>query len=211
MEGGTKNPKAAQQEVVDLSKFLYLADEKECDINHVTTMSHIVDYLNKLRQSGVGPSGQVTKLTTILDATKMIISRVPDDGGNEKTKELVVRAKVVETKIKEISKSLRRENSIIRLQKRDMFDGGSEDRDRVLTFLEDKRLADLVEGYVEKETMTDAEQLIARRYLMCYIVYRNSHRQGAVVNLRIREQQRAIEHKTKSGETVFVYKVFIGL
>ena len=92
MEGGTKNPKAAQQEVVDLSKFLYLADEKECDINHVTTMSHIVSYLNKLRQSGVGPSGQVTKLTTILDATKMIISRVPDDGGNEKTKELVVRA-----------------------------------------------------------------------------------------------------------------------
>ena len=189
-----------------MSKFLYLANEKECD---VTTMSNIVDYLNKLRQCGVGPSGQVTKLTTILDATKMIVSRVPDDGGDEKTKELVVRAKVVETKIKGISKSLRKENAVIRLQKREMFDGGSSDRDWVLTFLEDKQLADLVEGYVKKETMTDAEQLIARRYLMCYIVYRNSHRQGAVVNLRIREQKRAIEHKTKSGETVFIYKVCI--
>ena len=70
----------AQQEVVDISKFLYLADASECNMEHITTMSHIVTYLNALRESGVGPSGQITKLTTVMDAMKMLISKVPDDG-----------------------------------------------------------------------------------------------------------------------------------
>ena len=126
VEGGTKNPPTAAQEVVDLSKFLHMANNKECDISNVTFMSHIINYLNRLRQSGVGPSGQITKLSTITNALRMVVSMVPDDGGDDETKNLVVRVKVVETKVKGITKSLRKECSAIRLEKRELFDGGSD-------------------------------------------------------------------------------------
>ena len=91
----------------------------------------------------------------------MVISRLPNDGGDEKTKELVVRAKVVEIKLKGIAKSLQKESCIIRLQKREMFDGGSEERDRVLSFLENKQLKELVRGYLEKDSVSEVEHLMA--------------------------------------------------
>ena len=110
-----------------------MANTKECDINNVTSMSHIINYLNRLRKSGVGP---ITKLTTITNALRMVVSMVPNDGGDDETKDLVVRVKVVETKIKGITKSLRKECSVIRLEKREMFDGGTDMRHQVLAFLQ---------------------------------------------------------------------------
>ena len=194
---------------MDLSKFLYLADSSTCDLDHVTVITHIVRYLNELRNGGVGPSGQVTKLQTLLNALRMLVTAVPDDGGDENTKDMVVRAKVVETKIKGITKSLRKECSVIRLQKRDMYAGDKETRDKVLTFLDDARLQELVQGYITKDKMEEGENLMARRYLMCCLVYKNAQRQGAVVNLRVSEVERAVCHRTKSGDDVYVYKVCV--
>ena len=71
VEGGSKGRAAAGQETVDLGKFLKLVDPSTCDLNNVTYMKHIVTYLNKLRECGVGPSGQVTKLTTLVIVPKM--------------------------------------------------------------------------------------------------------------------------------------------
>ena len=84
---------------------------------------------------------------------KIVISRLPDNKGEE-TKELVVRAKVIETKLKGMSKSLQNESSVIRLQKREMFDRGSEERHRVLTFLENRQLKELIQGYLEKGSVS---------------------------------------------------------
>ena len=50
VEGGSKNDKAAEQEAVDLVKFLYLADEASCEMTNVTRMVNVVKYLNKLRE-----------------------------------------------------------------------------------------------------------------------------------------------------------------
>ena len=55
---------------------------------------NIVKFFNKLRNCGVGPSGQITKLQTRLNAVKMM---VPYDGDDEETRDMVVKAKVVET------------------------------------------------------------------------------------------------------------------
>ena len=85
-------------------------------------MLNMVKYSNRLRESGVGPSGQITQLSTLMDAMKMIITRIPDDGGDEQTKELVVRTKIVETRIKGMAKSLKKDSSLIQLQKRELFD-----------------------------------------------------------------------------------------
>ena len=126
VEGGSKSTAATKQDVIDLANFLYLANLNSCDLDNVIQMPNIVKFLNELRKCGVGPSGQITKLQTLLNAVKMLVMSVPDDGGDEATKDVVVKAKVIETKIKGISRSLRKECSIIRMQKRDMFDGGSD-------------------------------------------------------------------------------------
>ena len=68
VEGGSKNPAATAQEVVDLAKFLYMADFTESQLENVCNMAHIVQYLNKLRMAGIGPSEQITKLQTILNS-----------------------------------------------------------------------------------------------------------------------------------------------
>lgn len=154
--------------MVDVSKFLYIADPNTCKMENVTSMESVVRYLNQLREHGVGPSGQKSKLSALANAMKMVLSGLPDDGGDEETKELVVKAKVVETELKGITQSLRKESGTIRLHKREMFEGGSEERDCVLSFLENKQLKELVQGYVQKDSLSDAEQLLARRFLMCF-------------------------------------------
>ena len=85
---------------------------------------------------------------------------------------------------------------------RSMGGGG---RDRVLLFLENKRLFELVESYLQK--MSEAEQLITRRFLTCSLIYRNAQRQGPVTNLKVVEQSLAEGQDTANG-TVYVYKVW---
>ena len=109
--------------MVDLSKYLHLTDPSNCNLDNVTQMSHIVKYLNKFRKCGVGPSGQITKLQTLTNVLRMMVISVRDDGGDGETKDLVVRVKVLETKLKGIMKSLRKECSVIRLRKMDLYDG----------------------------------------------------------------------------------------
>ena len=69
-------------------------------------MTNVVKFLNELRKSGVGLSGQITKLQTLLNAVKMMVMAVLDDGGNDETKYVVVRPNVMETNIKGISENL---------------------------------------------------------------------------------------------------------
>jgi len=55
--------------------------------------------------------------------------------------------------------------------------------------------------------MTEQEQLITHRFLMCTLVFRNVQREGPVKNLTLDEQRRATPHKTSTGE-VMIYKVW---
>ena len=112
VEGGSKNAKAAEQEAVDLAKFLHLADKSCCDITNVRRMANVVRYLNKLRESKVGPSGQITKLNTLSNALKMLMSTVPEDGGDEKMKDMAVRISVIESRMKEIAVTPERSHHI---------------------------------------------------------------------------------------------------
>ena len=52
-----------------------------------------------------------------------------------------------------------------------MFDGGIEESHHVLTFLENRQLKELIQSYLEKGSVSEVEQLMVRRFLMCYIVY----------------------------------------
>ena len=63
---------------------------------------------------------------------------------------------------------------------------------------------ELVESYLQE--MSEAEQLITRRFLMCSLIYRNTQRQGLVTNLKVIEQSLAEAQETANG-TVYVYKI----
>ena len=78
----------------------------------------------------------------------MLMSSIPEDGGDEATKDMAVRISVIENKIKGITKSLQKEATTLQLKKRDLFEGPRTDRGTVLSFLEDKRLLELVTRYV---------------------------------------------------------------
>ena len=84
-KGGRKSSSVASQETVDLATFLFLADEKKCDITNVTRRANIIKCLYKLRQCGVGPSDQRTKLKTLQQALKMLDTHIPDAGASAHT------------------------------------------------------------------------------------------------------------------------------
>ena len=207
MEGGAKKPNIAWQAVVDLSKFLKLIDPERCVLRNVSYMANILRFLNKLRADKCGPSGELTKLSTLKTALNMMVSRIPEDSTDEEDRALILRAKVVETRINGIQKTIRKEANAISAQKREFFVGEKVDRGTVIQFLGNERLLQLVKSYIAKEKMTEAEQLLTRRFLMCTLVYMNSQRQGPVVNLQLEEQAQATVDTTR-GTTRYIYKVW---
>ena len=207
-EGGDKSSSISHQETVDLAKFLYLANKDKCDITNITVMNNITKFLSKLKEFGVGPSGQITKLTTIQRALKMMVDQIPSEGATDKQLKLVSYSTIIHTKVARIMKTLRRECSTIKKRKRDMFDTDADDHEKVLSFLGNENLLELMQSCVKKDTLTEQEQLTLRRYLMCKLVYENAQRQGAVVNMKLVELANAKMQTTSNGRKLFVYKVW---
>ena len=97
------------------------------------------------------------------------------DDCSESDQQLVVRAKVVETKIRGLQKSIRKECAAIRMRKRDLFNYYSKsDRVVVLKSLGNKQLYNVVKSYIEQDSLTENQQLLARRYLMRTLLYTNT-------------------------------------
>ena len=76
-----------------------------------------------------------------------------------------------------------------------------------MQFLNDPRLEEVIGVYLDKEEVEETKSLMARRFLMCSLMFKNAQRQGAVVNLWLDEYKRAVTHSTKTGENVYIYKV----
>ena len=114
----------------------------------------------------------------------------------------------METKIRGLQKSLRKECAGIRMRKRDLFQQDKGGREAVLSFLESKQLQGLVKSYVTKEKLTESKYLLTRQFFMFSLLYKNAQRQGPVVNLRVDEQARATAHSTGGGESIYIYKVW---
>ena len=208
VDGGLKSEASAKQDVIDISKFLYLVDPQNCNIKNVVSTANVIMYLNRLRTSRVGPSGQIKKLTAITSALSLVLTKLPDDGGNEEDHALVVRAKAVETKIKGIQCSLRKESKTILTQKEDMFYTTLlADQATLLKVLRSEHLQKLIESYIVKDSLTESSVLLVRRFLTGSLLFCNAHRQGAVVNLCLHEQRNASCHTASWGDDVVIYKV----
>ena len=84
-------------------------------------------------------------------------------------------------------------------------------RDRALQFLNDPRLTEVVAKYVEKDQMEDEEMLIARRYLMCSLMFKNAQRQGAVVNPKPGEPSATKPKQEMTCTSTLLYTTSLGL
>jgi len=78
IDGGLKNVSSATQEAADISKFLYLCSPSERDFRNVSHMPNVVAYINKLRDSKVGPSGQITKLSILTNTFNMSVGQMEE-------------------------------------------------------------------------------------------------------------------------------------
>ena len=210
IEGGNRKEGSANQEVADLSKFLRFTDDSGCNIQHVSYMKNIVGYLNALRQSNVGPAGQIGKLSVLMHTLQMLVGQVDEATNSDDDKQLIIRSTIVKTKVQSLIKSLRGEYKALRAQKRDMFDASSVQRDLVLQFLENKPLIELMEGYAARETdLMEEEKLRFRRFLTCSLLFRNAQRQAAVANLTLEENARAVQQPgSAGGEDMTIIKVW---
>ena len=101
----------------------------------------------------------MSKLTTLLTAPRMVVGMVPEVGASEDEQQIVIRAKIVETKVQCLMKTIRKEVQTLRAQKRDLYNGNPKDRETVLAFLADDRIFSIVETYLSKEEMTDHDRL----------------------------------------------------
>ena len=92
----------------------------------------------------------------------MLVGNVPEVGASEDQRQLVMRAKIIETKIKSLAKTVRKECQVLRAQKRDLYVTNPKDREGVLAFLSDEKLFEVIGAYMylAKESMTDHEQLL---------------------------------------------------
>ena len=71
-------------------------------------IKNITVYFSRLRECGVGPFGQLTKLSLILRALKMLVGQVSEeDAKSDATRKFLARATVVETKINSLLKALK--------------------------------------------------------------------------------------------------------
>lgn len=94
-----KNVLTAQQEATNWSKFLFLVDPNTCDFNNVSHMPKVVKYLNCLCNSKVALSGQISKLTTIVTALRMLVESRPVPPTSERNQGSVYHAKVFNNQI----------------------------------------------------------------------------------------------------------------
>ena len=88
-----------------------------------------------------------------------------------------------------------------------MFDGGSDLRDPILTFLDDACLAKLIADYLKKDQMEDGENLMTRRYLMCYLLFKNVVSGDSSQPSPLRSGKSYLP--TKTGEDVYVYNIYV--
>ena len=210
IEGGNKPEASAKQKVTDLSKFLKFTNNRCCDLHNICNMKNIIKYLNALRQTKVGLSGQIGKLTVLMHALAMLVSEVDESALSEEEKQLIIRSTIIKMKVQALVKSMRSEYKAIRTQKRDLFDPSGGQREMVLQFLENTQLIEVVEEYVSREgELLPEEKLRLRRFLTCSLLYRNCQRQSAVSNLTLAEYESAVQHDITTGqEPVTIFKVW---
>ena len=109
IQGGSKGDKQATEMVKDLAKFMKFASPEEVNFEVAIDRKAVMDYIDKLRELQVGPSGQVNKLQVIILAINWLISQLPDVDPTPADKERLHLAMLCRDKLQAVKKSIAKE------------------------------------------------------------------------------------------------------
>ena len=109
VEGGEKSEKQATEMVKDLAKYAKFACPSEVDFKEILDRSKILSYIDLLRKTGVGPSGQVNKLQVMIVAINWTLSKIPDTATSEEERQKVQSLLLCREKLQAVKKTLTRE------------------------------------------------------------------------------------------------------
>ena len=106
IQGGSKGNKQATEMVKDFAKFMKFASPEEVNFEVAIDRQAVMDYVDKLRELQVGPSGQVNKLQVMILAVDWLISKLPDGDPTPADKERLHLAVLCREKLQVIKKSI---------------------------------------------------------------------------------------------------------
>lgn len=113
-----KREAQVREMLVDLSKYLCHCCSSVCIIRHVINMPLIEGYLDTLMGLNIGPSGQVTKLQTIIAAQGYFISTIPEERSEEDEK-ILTTAIMARERTRELKRGLMGEKNNVAARKRE--------------------------------------------------------------------------------------------
>ena len=109
IQGGSKGEKQANEMVKDFAKFIKFASPTKVNFEVAIDRKAVMEYVDKLRELQVGPSGQVNKLQVIILAINWLISQLPDVDPTPADKERLHIAMLCRDKLQAAKKSIAKE------------------------------------------------------------------------------------------------------
>lgn len=117
--GGTKKVGQQKESSIDLSKFLYYCNDAEAKLAEVANSSKIDLFLNELRRIKIGPSGQVAKLQTIVQAQSFLIHAMPLAEQSTDDQALLSKVMLARDYAKVLKRGIGKEKNVVAAKKKE--------------------------------------------------------------------------------------------
>ena len=149
---------------MDLSKYLKATDPAAPNIELVRS-APIEEYLTLLKDAGLGPSGQASKLQVIIHAQKFVISRTPEIGATAEETTLMTAATVTREKVQAWKTGLSRQKGIIAAKKREYVAQHLAPSSELRDFLTSADLQSKAQRISDSAEPSVEDHLFLRRYV----------------------------------------------
>ena len=132
--GGKRDTAQAKEVVVDVSKFLFFANPKQCDPQCLLSRSLLRKFIGAVEEGGIGSSGILTKLRRLTMAIQCLLMSCEDLSTEMDVMEKSTSALAV---LEQISKGLRREKGQNQERSLERFSRAVPDLSEITKFLSD--------------------------------------------------------------------------
>ena len=114
-----------------------------------------------MRALNIGPSGQATKLQTLITAIDFVLSRIPESGASEEDRELAYSAAMTRHKVQRWKRSINQEKLAYAVRKKEYINENLQSPVEVDTFLNSDVVRRKMEELADGE---EAEESSLKRY-----------------------------------------------
>ena len=202
MDGGKKSDREAKQCITDVSKYLYFASKKNIvDWTAIYNARKLKQYLDKLTDDGIQVEGQLTKLERIRYALLFLLRET------ETSREQKSMLSDMEQRLKKWESVLRKGRASKQMRREQDMSENPADVSGVAQ-LSDESVVEKVEELVaNSEELSNKEKDVVASYLLESLLFGNSQRPAAVLNLTMDEYHTRKEYTDSEGCHYVQFKV----